>query len=298
MSMSRVPRQVGRARRFGSLQNPSTEGRPRRTRDRSGILGLASGLTACVLTATLPDSAAWAQNAPAPAVNVPPAISLVVNSTPSGATVLLHGPYELVGTTPWTITRDLTGVYQLEVRKSGYESWKGEVVVAPGAGSAIDVDLHAKSRLRAFARSLVVPGWGQSYLGNPNRGRTYLALEVLALGGWAYTQAVYQEKVDDFDRAAKNYRNEHRESELPALRRKLNQANDDADTAYDRRQLVAGAVVGVWALSLCDALFLGGGGDASESLTEAGSTDRDLRLVLDPGLNGNEAARVGVALNW
>lgn len=252
----------------------------------------------CVLIAALVGPPARAQNAPAPAVNVPPAPSLVVNSNPAGATVLLHGPYELVGTTPWTVTRDLTGVYQVEVRKTGYESWKGEVVVAPGAGSSVDVDLHSKSRLRAFARSLIVPGWGQSYLGNSNRGRTYLAAEVLALGGWVYTQTLYQQKVDDFDRAERNYRNEHREAELPALRRKLNQANDDADTAYDRRQLVAGAVVGVWALSLCDALFLGGGGGASESLTETMPSNPDLHLVLDPGLSGNEAARVGVALNW
>jgi len=239
---------------------------------------------------------------PSTPIPVAPSPSLIVQSNPPGATVLLHGPYELIGQTPWTLTRDLSGVYRIEVRRTGYESWNGEVVVAPGAGTTLEVDLNRKNRLRAFARSAILPGWGQTYAGNADRGRIFLAAELLTLGGWIYTHELYQSEVDDFDDAAEAYRSATRQEELPALRRALNRAGRDADRAYDRRQLLVAAAAGVYAVSLLDALFFspipGDTGPAGSAWNQTDAKPAAHAFDWAAGVVDNHEARVGLNLRW
>ena len=267
----------------------------------AGWAFLAIQWTWAIAAISLPP-AVLGQSSPVPDVTVPPTPALSVRSTPSGATVLLHGPYELIGTTPWVLSRDLTGVYRVEVRKPGYEPWTGEVVIAPGAGASLDVDLNKKSRIKAFARSVIIPGWGQTYTGNQTRGRTFLAAEVLALGGFIWMNELYQNEVDDFDAAADAYQSAHRQEDLPALRRALQRANRNADRAYDRRQIVVAAAVGVYAVSALDALFFSPMGGPSESdgaerLID-GSSHESGRLALDTRIEPGEQARLGLSLKW
>lgn len=275
----------------------------RRATSRSRLAAWVVGGMLTVIGILARSGVAQAQpTVPSTPVPVAPSPSLVVQSNPSGATVLLHGPYELIGQTPWTLTRDLSGVYRIEVRRTGYESWNGEVVVAPGAGTTLEVDLNRKNRLRAFARSAIIPGWGQTYAGNPERGRILLAAEFLALGGWIYTHELYQSEVDDFEDAAEAYRSATRQEDLPALRRALNRAGRDADRAYDRRQLLVAAAAGVYAVSLLDALFFspipGDSGPDGSAWNDTDPVPAGHAFDWTAGMAANQEARVGLNLRW
>lgn len=211
--------------------------------------------------------------------------SLTVRTNPPGATVVLDGPYKLVGVSPWTIGRDLSGTYRVEIRAPGYETWRGETVLAPGIGSTLSVNLSRKSRLKAIGQSLLLPGWGQSYLGERGKARTYYVLTGLTGAGWLTTHLMYQSKVDDFDRAAERYRAARTVDELPELRAKLREADRDADRAYDRRQIATYALVGVYGLSVLDAMVL----------SPISGPDRGLALEVG-GLG--DGGRVALALSW
>lgn len=207
--------------------------------------------------------------------------SLTVRTTPPGATVVLDGPYRLVGVSPWTIGRELTGTYRVEVRAAGYETWRGETVLAPGIGSTLNVNLSRKSRLKAIGQSMLFPGWGQSYLGERGKARTYKILAGLTGAAWLTTHLMYQSEVDDFDRAAERYRNADLQDELPELRAKLRVADRDADSAYERRQIASYAFVGVYGLSVLDAMILSPiSGPNSGLAFEAGSRGGASRLAL------------------
>lgn len=262
------------------------------------LIRIAGCVAAAVITAVLAvPAAAQTGGGDLPlTVQAPPA--LVVRSSPPGATVLLRGPYELVGTTPWSLTRSLSGIYRIEVRRPGYEGWSGEVVV--GAGTELDVTLAPKTRIKGLARSLVIPGWGQTYLGASGKGRLFLAAEVAALGGFIWMHELYRDDVRRFDDAADAYRNEPREELLPALRRELNRRSDDADRSYDRQQLVALAGAGVYAVSALDALLFtpasGPPGLATEGADAARTEGPRIQLAASTG--PQHGARLGLNLRW
>lgn len=224
--------------------------------------------------------------------------SLIVISDPPGATVILDGPMQLIGQTPWTLTRNISGLYQVTVRRPGYESWNGEVVV--GAGNTLSVKLTKRSRTRAVLRSLFVPGWGQAYAGEPTKGKLFFGVEVLALSGLVWTNELYQDDVDDFDEAARRYRNATHLEDLPDLRSALDRAGREADRSYDRRRILTTAAVGVYALSILDALVLAPTSNTAQvnapmsALLEPTAPALALALELSP----HGASRVGLSVRW
>src|SRR5512140_204925 len=58
--------------------------------------------------------------------------NVTITSIPPGAVVSLIGPYRWVGQTPWNLVRDISGLYGIEARAPGYETWRGDAVFGPG----------------------------------------------------------------------------------------------------------------------------------------------------------------------
>ncbi len=179
---------------------------------------------------------------------------LTVDSDPPGAVVVLRGPYEWVGRTPWRINRDVSGTYRVEAHLPGYESWSGEMTFGPGAVQNVRIRLSHRTTMKAVLRSMVIPGWGQAYTGQSGKSAVFLVSEFAALGGLVWTHELYRTRVDrladaetalagakygDFERMQGAY-------DLAARR---------ADRAYNRRQAVFGALIGVHALATLDALL-------------------------------------------
>jgi len=244
------------------------------------------------------------QPAAMPATPVAPAATptLQVDSNPVGAVVTLRGEYEWVGQTPWRLYRPIRGVYRVEARYPGYETWQGEIVVGPGAAEQFTIDLVRKSAWRAATRSLVLPGWGQRYRGSPGKGTIMLSAVALGAVGLVWTHENYRDKVDDFERARDAYLAETRQSQLPELRARMEEASRDADRRYDRRRAVLYATAGVWALSVIDAAFfapsggvvIGGGSPAADLESSEDRPRAQLFAQATPG----GAIRGGVGIQW
>lgn len=211
---------------------------------------------------------AGAQTSPAPAGE---AAVLVVTSDPPGAVVTLKGPYEWIGMTPWSLHRSISGLYQVEARLPGYETWKSEVVLGEGGVRTLDLRLSRRSGTRAFLRSAIIPGWGQIYRGSKGKGVLLLAGSCAAAAAYGVLDVRYQDKVDDFDGRRAAYERATTLTEIESTRRALDAATEDADDAYDQRRIAIGALAGIYAFNLLDLLFLGGGGEARVGgVTDAG----------------------------
>jgi len=233
-----------------------------------------------------------------PPGNAPGVPALTITSEPPGAVVPLKGPYEWVGVTPWRLFRNVEGLYQVEARRPGYETWRSEVVLGPGGLRDLSFRMSRKSTVKAFVRSALIPGWGQFYRGSSLKGTLFLAGSVLAGGAFAYTHATYQEEADDFKAAERRYEAATREEELAARWAEVLDRADDADRAWDRRQIALGALAGIYALNLVDVVFFPPAGDAAVPSGPGGPVSRAEPDGLGWSAVASPDGAVSAALHW
>lgn len=184
--------------------------------------------------------------------------TVTVTSTPAGAEATLAGEAIVSGITPVTFHYPLVGKYTLRVTKKGYETYSTDLLLDPGKLIEVDVVLSRKTRLKAFARSLIIPGWGQRYADRKTKGFAFTALSVLSVGAYLWADSDFDEKYDNYNKAVREYDNivqggSH--DQIVAFYDRLLFAQDDAYDAENMRRIAVGAVVGIYALNLIDALF-------------------------------------------
>ena len=184
--------------------------------------------------------------------------SLVVRTAPEGAQVTLTGEVVIAGVTPAVFEQTLIGDYRLEIKKYGFETYRTRVVLDPGKVTEVDVRLSPKTRFKAAARSLVVPGWGQRYASKKTKGFLFTALAVGSVVGYLIAdsdfddkQDAYLEKRDEYDEASRSGTYQ----ELLRLHAELSDLRADAYDAENWRRVSAGVAIGVWSLNLLDVLF-------------------------------------------
>lgn len=226
--------------------------------------------------------------------------SLVITSEPTGAVVTLRGPYEWVGQTPWQLYREVSGLYRVEARLPGYESYESEVTLGAGGVRELRIQLSRRTRLKAASRSMLFPGWGQAYNGSRGKG---LLMSFAALGagaGLLVTHEMYNDDLDTFNERKRAYERSTRQGDLQALHAAVEDASDDAERAYDRRQVVGAIALGVYAASVLDAIFFFPSGEATPSSLArsepAGPARAGFGWTADmvPGT----AARAGLTYSW
>jgi hypothetical protein len=269
-------------------------------RQRGGAVPIGIAVLLLALAAV----SAAAQDLPAatPPGGISATPTLVVDSTPPGAVVILRGTYEWTGLTPWRLYREVSGLYRVEVRLPGYETWTGEVVLGTGGIGQLQVTLGRKTVAKSLLRSAVVPGWGQLYRGERLKGTLFLLAGAMAAGGVVWTHEVYRDEVDDFNAAKRAYERETRWESWPARYEVVRRASEKADRAYDRRRVALAGLGGIYAVNLLDCLFFAPSGEVSSSgMTSQAETpvggDREMIGVLaDVSPAGN--ARVGLRLRW
>jgi hypothetical protein len=192
-----------------------------------------------------------AEESPAPALG-----SLTLVSSPPGCGVRLLGDQVIEGRTPLTLARGLAGRYRVLGLQDGYETWRRTVVLDGVSTDSLYMQLTPKTALRAGARSLLFPGWGQFYSGRPGRG---WLMTLLGLGGAAAAivgEVRYADKVDQYDAARDRYRAARSVDEVEAAYAAYRAASQDAEDAWDRRQWLMGAGIAAWSLNLLDAVLL------------------------------------------
>jgi len=101
-----------------------------------------------------------------------------VTANPAGTMVYLKGEYDVAGEAPYLILHSLRGIYQLKAKKRGYEDYKARYKFKPGLNQRISISLRKKTRVRAFLRSVIIPGWGQHYTDQKVKGYLITSLTV------------------------------------------------------------------------------------------------------------------------
>jgi PEGA domain/Family of unknown function (DUF5683) len=178
-----------------------------------------------------------------------------VDSSPPGAEVSLIGAITLNGLTPVRFTQALEGNYQVRVKKYGYETYKSSVFLQADRDMNLTVRLSPKTRFKAAARSLLIPGWGQSYTEQKTKGAIFMIMAAGAIASYLIADADFKDKNDHYKLISSEYDNATSYEEKVRLYPQLGTAKKDAYDAENIRRITIGATVAVWGLNLLDVLF-------------------------------------------
>jgi hypothetical protein len=184
---------------------------------------------------------------------------LTVRSQPPGAEVVLKGDAVVAGVTPTTFQQQLSGEYRLTIKKYGYEKYKTTVVLDPSNALALDIKLTQKSRIKAAARSLFIPGWGQRYSDQKTKSFIFNFLACGAVATFFLVDDEFQYRNDLLKQQRRLYDSSVSAgvdySQLQSIQSELNKKQKKAYDAENVRRAAIGAVIGVWGMNVLDALF-------------------------------------------
>jgi hypothetical protein len=159
--------------------------------------------------------------------------------------------------------------------------------LAPGIDRAqvdlteVDLTLSPLSRGQAVLRSLILPGFGQTYARRNGAGALAFYSALGSVTGLLMAEHAYEESRLQLNALEDLYQDPGADPEaLVAIRSEI---EDESETASDRerlRNIMAGITAGVWAINLLDA-WIGTPTPASEG--EHAANDFPLRVALLPG---------------
>lgn len=178
--------------------------------------------------------------------------NVLINTNPQGALVRLSGDLVISGVTPVRFDRRLSGQYRVEILRDGYEKYRSTAYFSETQSSQLDVSLVPKTRIKAFVRSLAIPGWGQRYYGNNLKSALYFLGTAGGAAGYLFFKNDYDNKVDDYNLRKQAYEDETLWSRLPALEAELREAQERAHDAEEWVNISAGVAVGFYVLNLMD----------------------------------------------
>lgn len=192
---------------------------------------------------------------------------LVVRSSPPGADVLLQGDAAVSGITPVTFRYPTKGVYRMTVRKFGYEDYHTDVILDPSKQMLMEVTLSRKTGAKAAVRSMFIPGWGQRYTEQKVKGYTFTLLFAGAVAAYFVADHNFDIKNERYTRRLTEYDaavdGGASVSELEDRLAAVGTAQEAAFDAEDLRRLSIGGAVGIWGLSVLDALLFSPGAPAA-----------------------------------
>jgi hypothetical protein len=184
---------------------------------------------------------------------------LVVRSTPPGADVVLEGDAVVTGITPVSFRYPQFGEYQLTLKKYGFEDYHTEVVLDPSRQMQLNIELSRKTGAKAALRSLLLPGWGQFYSDRKTKGFIYGLLFSGAVAAYFVADHNFDIKNERFGRRLAEYDAAVDQgapvTELESRLGALNRAQEDAYDAENLRRISFGGAIGIWGLSILDALI-------------------------------------------
>lgn len=186
---------------------------------------------------------------------------ITINSTPKGASVTLKGDMIITGVSPTIFNIPLSGSYEIEVVKEGYEKYSSTIYLTPNKPMVISVVLKRKTKAKASLRSIFVPGWGQRYFDQKKKGNFFTLLSAGAVASYLIIDSDFDDKYQDFIDLDKEYKqisgsNGGNISDLRALKLKVDESRRVAFNAEDNRRIAIGSIIAVWSLNVLDAWFL------------------------------------------
>jgi len=212
--------------------------------------------------------------------------TLEVTSDPSGTSISLEGELRMSGVTPTVFNQALMGEYKLKAEREGYERYETKLYLTGGTPFSIDIRLSPKTRIKAFMRSAVIPGWGQYYSGEKTRG-VFMGLSAFVAGITTLVSHLnYVSKREDYDDILEEYR-EERSIEIREMM--VDEVEAQRKKTYDAesvRNISAGIFAAVWAYNLIDAVLF---------FPDKTYKSYAPRVSLDTGEN---FSKIGLAVNF
>lgn len=180
---------------------------------------------------------------------------LNITTSPPGAEVILIGDAIISGVTPVVFRQGLIGRYEVQIVRRGYESYSTTIVLDPTQPYYLNITLSPRTRYKAAARSLFIPGWGQKYSEKGSKG--FLFQLGLFGAGLAYliTDHDFQWKYDDYLDRRQEYNAATTYVEQERTYTRMAEAKKSAWEAEETRRFTIGLGVGLWALNVIDALL-------------------------------------------
>ena len=183
------------------------------------------------------------------------ATGVTITTNPPGAEVMLIGEATVTGVSPVTFRQGIIGRYKLICSRSGYETYSTYVVADPTQAQSVDITLSPKTRYKAAARSLFIPGWGQRY-GNQGTKGFLFQLGIVGAGvAYLILDHDFDWKFDEYKTAQADYAAATTYAEQERTWERLQYTQKRAYDAEETRRLTIGIGVGIWALNFLDALL-------------------------------------------
>lgn len=183
------------------------------------------------------------------------ATPLQIQILPPGAAVELSGPQSTLTASPNSILRPLPGWYRLKASFRGYEDHTRLLYIDSQSPLSIAGTLSAKSRWKAGARSLFVPGWGHYYSDRTARGAAFTVATLGMAVGYYFFDRHADRRLEDYETLRATYDESSSVAEQQALLPAVEEALDRAYDA-DRNRVAWGYLtVGVYAFQVIDAVL-------------------------------------------
>lgn len=181
--------------------------------------------------------------------------NVIVNSDPQGSLVKLRGELTLSGVTPVKFDRVLSGRYEIEIDRDGYERFRTTTYFTELQPLQIDIELVRKTRTKAFFRSLIIPGWGQRYYGNSTKSTLFALSTVASTIGYVFVKDDYDSKLDTYYELQADRDAATKWSDIPDLEARLRDAQKTANDAETDLNIIKAVLVGVYAWNVLDAFL-------------------------------------------
>jgi hypothetical protein len=179
---------------------------------------------------------------------------LEIQILPPGTAVELLGPQNTLTASPNAIVRPQAGWYKLKASCRGFEDFKQTLYIDAQSPTSISGTLSAKSRWKAGARSVFIPGWGHYYSNRTARGVVFTLATVGMAVGYYFFDAHADNRLEQYEDLREDYDEAGSVAEQEALLPAVEEALNDAYNA-DRNRVAWGYLtVGVWAYQIIDAV--------------------------------------------
>jgi len=179
-----------------------------------------------------------------------------VLSSPAGAEVFLEGDLSVAGLAPVTFYQNLMGEYKLVIKKEGYETYKSNISFSPISNRNFNISLKPKTQFKALARSILIPGWGQSYIDKDFKASLFFISAIVSSVAFVNREANFRDKRDEYTDLMTEYidadGNYDERSRIYPL---LQSARKSAFDAESQKRISMGVMAGVWAVNLLDLMF-------------------------------------------
>ncbi len=184
-----------------------------------------------------------------------PVGNILINSDPQGSLVILTGETSLSGVTPILFDRPLTGRYEIEVIREGYETYRSVTYFSESQQAQLDIKLKPKTRTKALFRSLIFPGWGQKYNNQSTKSTLFSIATIGSAVGYVLIKSDYDDKLDIYNQRKSLFNQADQWSDLAGLEASMWEAQKEANDAEDKLNVVMIAVAGVYIYNILDAFL-------------------------------------------